>query len=217
MRTVVCFGDSNTYGASPIAPDGSWHRYGPEVRWPMRLATLLGADWHVVEEGLPGRTTCHDSPWDGPHKNGLRVLPSVLESHAPMDAIVVMLGTNDLKTHLALPAMDIARGLRSLLLRIRNSDAGPDKRPPRVLLVAPVPVDEVGHRAEMIAGGAAKSRRLAGFCAELGREFGCEVFDAGEVAEVSPVDGVHLTEASHLALAEAMAGRLRSMFGDGRA
>src|SRR6266496_2845536 len=58
MRTVLCYGDSNTWGFDPVRQ----HRYPREVRWPGRLQAALGADWHVVEEGLNGRTTTLDSP-----------------------------------------------------------------------------------------------------------------------------------------------------------
>lgn len=207
MKTVLCYGDSNTYGSSPMKPDGSWFRYGPDIRWPRRLASLLGPDWHVIEEGLPGRTTCHDNPFDGPHKNGLRHLPVALESHAPIDLIIVMLGTNDLKAHLGLTPPDIAKGLRSLLLQIRRCEASPDKGAPDVLVVAPVPIEECGPTAESLAGGAAKSRALAALFANLAEEFGASFFDAGTVASVSAEDGVHLTAEAHIAIADALAAR----------
>ncbi|MCX2724620.1 SGNH/GDSL hydrolase family protein [Roseibium salinum] len=207
MKTVLCYGDSNTYGSSPMKPDGSWFRYGPDIRWPRRLASLLGPDWHVIEEGLPGRTTCHDNPFDGPHKNGLRHLPVALESHAPIDLIIVMLGTNDLKAFLGLTPPDIAKGLRSLLLQIRRSEASPDKGAPDVLVVAPVPIEECGPTAESLAGGAAKSRALASLFASLAEEFGARFFDAGSVATVSAEDGVHLTAEAHIAIADTIASR----------
>ena len=213
MRNVLCFGDSNTYGSSPLTASGDWMRYGPDIRWPRRMAALLGPDWHVIEEGLPGRTTCHDNPFEGPHKNGLKLLPAILESHAPIDVLVMMLGTNDLKAHLGLTAFDIAKGLRTLMLRIAASEAGPDRGPPAMLLVSPVPIEECGPTAESLAGGAAKSRRLAGLCDALASEFGAGFLDAGAFAEVSPRDGVHLEPEAHLALGEAIAAKLRADFG----
>ena len=209
--TILCYGDSNTYGSSPMTEDGSWFRYDRATRWPMAMAADLGEGWHVIEEGLPGRTTCHDNPFEGPHKNGLRLLPAALESHAPIDLLILMLGTNDLKAHLALPAPDIAKGIRTLLTRIAASEAGPDRRPPAVLVVAPVPVDEIGPRGESFAGGAEKSRRLAGMYAALAAEFGAGFLDAGQVARVSPVDGVHLSADAHLALGAAMAEVVRGL------
>lgn len=211
MPVVLCFGDSNTYGSIPLGETGRWTRYDAQTRWPRRMAGLLGPDWDVVEEGLPGRTTCHDNPFDGPHKNGLRLLPAILESHAPIDIVVMMLGTNDLKAHFALTAFDIAKGVHTLARHILNSDAGPGGRAPRLLIVSPAPVDEVGARSESLIGGAAKSRRLAGMLAANARDLGVGFLDAGAVATVSPVDGVHLPPEAHDALAQAVAGALRAM------
>lgn len=209
MKTLLCYGDSNTHGTSPLLPDGSWHRYGPETRWPRRLASLLGPDWHVIEEGLPGRTTCHDNPFDGPHKNGLRHLPVALECHAPLDLFAVMLGTNDLKAYFGLTPFDIAKGIRTLLTMVQQRAPGRDGKPPALLVISPVPIDEVGAWGESLAGGAAKSRRLASYLAEVAEEFGALFFDAGSVAQASPVDGVHLSEEAHLAIADGLAKLLR--------
>ena len=91
-RRVLCFGDSNTYGYDP-ARDG---RYGDDERYPMVLQDLLGDGWSVVEEGLPGRTAVFDDPiTEG--MNGLRVITPILMSHAPLDTVTIMLGTNDSK------------------------------------------------------------------------------------------------------------------------
>ncbi|WP_233152215.1 SGNH/GDSL hydrolase family protein [Marinibacterium profundimaris] len=212
IRTVLCFGDSNTYGSSPMTARGDSFRYRPEIRWPMRMAAALGPGWHVIEEGLPGRTTCHDNPFEGPHKNGLRMLPAILESHAPIDVIVMMLGTNDLKGYLGLTAFDIAKGLRTLLLRIRQSAAGPGGGAPAVVLVSPVPIEECGPTAEGLAGGAEKSRRLTGFCKDLADEFDAAFLDAGSVATVSEQDGVHLDPQAHVALGAAVAEKVACLF-----
>ena len=208
-RVILAFGDSNTHGASAIAPDETWVRYGPEIRWPTRLAGLLGAGWQVVEEGLPGRTTVFDDPISGAHKNGLRVLPAILETHAPVDLVILMLGTNDLKARFSLPAEDIAKGVARLVTEIRRMGAGPAGGNPDILIVAPAPILETGVPGPRMAGGAAKSRRLAALYAELAARTGCGFFDAGTVAEVDPMDGIHLTPGAHERLADALAAELR--------
>src|SRR5579871_481979 len=97
MKRIMCYGDSNTHGTAPMKDMDDVHRLGPDERWPCIMAKTLGAGWTLVEEGLPGRTTVHDDPIEGVYKNGKSFLPGCLESHWPLDAIVVMLGTNDLK------------------------------------------------------------------------------------------------------------------------
>ena len=95
MKTILCYGDSNTHGAMPMAAAGDVRRFGREDRWPGILLRELGPDWTVIEEGLPGRTTVHSDPIEGAHKNGLAYLPVSLESHAPIDLVVLMIGTNN--------------------------------------------------------------------------------------------------------------------------
>jgi lysophospholipase L1-like esterase len=53
VRTLLCYGDSNTWGYDPATRT----RYLPHVRWTGVLAARLGAEYRVVEEGLNGRTT----------------------------------------------------------------------------------------------------------------------------------------------------------------
>ena len=125
-RTVLCFGDSNTWGFEP----GTQARYPRDARWPGVLAAALGAGWHVVEAGLNGRTTVFDDPLGD--KNGLRHLGPVLESAAPVDLVVVMLGTNDLKTRFGASAYEIAEGAGRIADAVRASAAGPAGGAPQV-------------------------------------------------------------------------------------
>ena len=107
-RTVLVYGDSNSHGTAPMATLEDMVRLGPEERWPGVLAAELGDGWLVREEGLPGRTTVYPDPVSGAHKNGLAVLPAVLESHRPVDVVALMLGTNDLKHRFQAPVVEIA-------------------------------------------------------------------------------------------------------------
>ena len=212
-RTVLCFGDSNTHGTMAMANAMDFGRFGPDVRWPGKLAAALGAQWHVIEEGLPSRTTVHDDPVEGAHKNGLAILPALLESHFPIDLVIVMLGSNDLKTRYGVPAGDIAFSLQRLIDCISNSHAGPNQSAPKILIVAPAPIQEVGFLAGMFAGGAEKSRKLARYFQAVAKRNGVAFFDAGSVGEVDPVDGLHLTAEAHGAIGEAIATTITEIMG----
>lgn len=205
MPVVLCYGDSNTHGTPPMAELGELDRFGPEVRWPGVMATTLGTGCTVIEEGLPGRTTVHDDPVEGAWKNGLAVLPAVLESHRPVDLVVILLGCNDLKARFAVTAGDIAESCGRLALAVRASVAGPEGRAPAVLLAAPPPIEETGVLADMFAGGAEKSRRLADTVAAVAARHRVGFFDAGRVAAVDPRDGIHFSAETHRRLGLAMA------------
>jgi lysophospholipase L1-like esterase len=209
--TFLCYGDSNTHGTRPMRHPSDLGRYRVHRRWPGRLAAALSDSAKVIEAGHPGRTTVFDDPVEGPHKNGLAILPAVLESHRPIDVVILMLGTNDVKRRFSVTPWDISRGVERLVLAIGASNCGRDGMPPGVFLVSPAPIMETGCLAEQFEGGAEKSRRLATHLAEIARFHGCGFLDAGAHASVDPVDGVHLSSDSHAALADALAAALRPL------
>jgi lysophospholipase L1-like esterase len=211
MRTVLVYGDSNSYGTKPMPALLAAERFGPEARWPGVMAAALGPEWHLVEEGLPGRTTVHPDPISGVHKNGLAVLPAVLESHAPIDLVVLMLGTNDLKARFGLPPVEIAVGVEKLVRHIRQDFTGPGGKAPALLLVCPPPAIEAGCLAEIFAGAEAKARRLPGFYRDVAARWGAAFLDAGEVIGPSPLDGVHFEAEAHAALGAAVAKAVKAM------
>ena len=211
-RVVLAYGDSNTHGTAPMATLEDNGRHRPAERWPGVLAAELGAGWRVVEEGLPGRTTVYPDPVSGVHKNGLALLPAALESHRPIDAVVLMLGTNDLKLRFQVPVVEIGESVSALLHLIRHSYMGPDGTQPRMLLVAPPPVLEVGCLAEIFEGGAAKSLKLAPAYAAVAARHGAAFLDAGRVIASSPLDGVHFDAGEHGKLGRAVAVSLVAMF-----
>lgn len=188
-------------------------RLGRAERWPGRMAEVLGADWQVIEEGHPGRTTLHPDPVEGPHKNGLAVLPAILESHRPIDCAVLMLGTNDLKARFSVTPLDIALAVEKLVQTIAASEAGPGGGAPATLLIAPPPISETGWLAEMFEGGAAKSRRIAHLYAEVAARNGIGFLDAGAVAATDATDGIHLNAEAHKDLGPAVAGAVAGLMG----
>ena len=208
MKTVLCFGDSNTHGTMPMASlDGSG-RFGHAARWPSVMGQALGTGYEVIAEGHPGRTTVHDDPMEGEYRNGIRVLPALLESHKPLDLVILKLGTNDLKNCFHVSAADIAFCLDRLVRLIQGAEAGRDGVP-AILVVAPPPILEVGCLAEMFAGGAVKSHDLAAAIRAMTTRMGVGFFDAGSVIAVSPVDGIHYEAEAQVALGLAMAEAVR--------
>lgn len=212
MRTLLLFGDSNTHGTMPMPDLDFSGRYSRDERWAGRLARML-PDWEVINEGHPGRTTLHDDPVEGAHRNGMTVLPALLETHRPVDAVLIMLGTNDLKERFSVNAGDIAQSLERIILFIRSFGVGPDGTAPGILLVAPPPIVEVGCLADFFAGGAAKSRQLADRIARVADRTGVAFMDAGSLVAVSAVDGIHYDAPANEILATAFAAAIRQHFG----
>jgi len=202
-RTIVCFGDSNTHGWDADVP---FHRLPRDVRWPGVMRATLGEGYEIIEEGLNGRTIMWDSPL-APHRNGQTYLVPCLLSHAPVDLVTIMLGTNDLKRIYGLTAAEIASAAMTLVGIAQASLAGPDATPPRVLLVAPVPLGEITARSELWGFGESRSQsqELARLYRLVADDLGVGFFDAGSVGQTSPQDGVHIDLASHARLGAALA------------
>ncbi|MBI2803668.1 MAG: SGNH/GDSL hydrolase family protein [Planctomycetes bacterium] len=199
MKSILCYGDSNTWGYIP----GSGQRYPRDVRWPGVLQNHLGGEFHVVEEGLNARTTVSDDPIrGGAIKNGLTYLKPCLDSHAPLDLVILMLGTNDLKHRFGFSAYDIACNVATLIGVIQ---------PTPVLLLAPPHVGPLTALADLFAGAPEKSRQLAAHCQAFAQQMGCRFFDVANVVQSSPIDGVHWAPEQHAALGKRMAALVQEI------
>lgn len=212
MRSILCFGDSNTHGTRAMRDLADRRRFRATQRWPGVMAAALGAEFEVIAEGHPARTSTYDDPIDGDHKSGLRALPILLESHLPLDLVIVMLGTNDVKPRFAASPMDISLGLEKIVKTVLASDAGPDSAAPKVLLAAPVPVTESGCLAEIFEGSAAKSQALSPYVEAAAQRQGVAFVDLANVAQADPVDGVHLSAQAQGAIGKVMAQTVREIF-----
>lgn len=210
MRTVLCFGDSNTHGQMP--GKGPTDRYGPHQRWPGVMRQALGSSWLVIEEGLSGRTTVHEDPIEGPHKSGRRYLTPCIQSHAPLDLVILMLGTNDLKIRYGQPPSEVAMGINVLVHDIRELTAGPNGSQPEIMIVAPPPMLADLHEWNSVfAGAPEKSQRLAIEFEMIADSLECHFFDAATVATCHPDDGFHLGEEAHKALGLALAQEVEAV------
>jgi lysophospholipase L1-like esterase len=212
MRAILCYGDSNTWGYDPQCRD----RFTRNVRWTGVLAQELGRGYYVIEEGLSGRTTVWDDPVEGNYKNGRTYLTPCLESHQPLDLVVLMLGTNDLKVRFHAPASDIAKSAGVLVDLIQRSQTGPQGNPPQVLLVAPPPIAQPVEWAEMFGDGEQKSRKFGDYYREVAAEYDCYFLDAGQVIVSSEIDGIHFEASQHARLGQALAGCIQEIFEDRR-
>lgn len=208
FKTVLCYGDSNTWGYDPRTGG----RYPRDSRWPGVLRRALGEGYLVIEEGLNGRTTVWDDPIEG-YKNGKSYLIPCLETHRPIDLVVIMLGTNDLKMRFSVSAFDIANGAGVLVDVAQRSATGPGGGPPQVLLVAPPPVAKLTGFAEMFEGAERKSARFAEQYRRVATERRCAFLDASTVIRSSDLDGIHLEAGEHEKLAVAVARKVEAILG----
>lgn len=207
MTVMLCFGDSNTHGTPPMQVAVEYNRFGADVRWPTLTARELG--WELVEEGLPGRTAQFDDAVMGPHMNGQPGLKIALQSHGPIDHLVIMLGTNDVKARFGASPELITGGIAALLDIAQSSELQARHGGFKILLICPPPVLEQGPIADQFYGGRRRALELPPLFKALADVRGIGYLDAGQVIEVSPQDGVHFEAAAHAVLARAVAAALR--------
>lgn len=197
-KTIVCFGDSNTYGRRAQGGRFDWN-----TRYPGVLSALLGRRYHVIEEGCGGRTTVFQDPIEG-HKCGADYLPPCLWSHRPIDLVVVMLGTNDTKNRFSASAQDITGGMERLLRLISTSRCGVHEQAPQILLLAPIQMGELSALANHFIGAREKAAQLPRLFQELAQANSIAFLDAGAYAQPDAADGVHMTAKGHHDLAVAI-------------
>lgn len=201
VKNILCFGDSNTFGTNPSG--GRWPR---DQRWTGILQERLGNEFYVIEEGLGGRTAAAEDFLEG-DKNGQRHLPVSLRSHRPLDLVILMLGTNDLKHRFGLLPRDIAAGAAQLGHMAETYDYGPDYPIPRIMLISPIRIGagvENSPFSGFSADAAINSRQLAPLYQAQAEAHRWLYLDAASVAGPSRLDQLHMEADGHRALAQAV-------------
>lgn len=213
MKNVLCFGDSNTWGFIPESITAPFpERHPHSVRWTGVLARELGSAFRVIEEGQNGRTTVHDDPF-ATMRNGKTVLPAILESHKPLDLVVLMLGTNDLKNVYGSSPGEIAMGVKILAQMILNSDSGINNLPPKLLIMCPPVIGDQTDLPDIAAkfpNARHDSRQLPRYYESLAQTLGCGYLNTQTLIEPGS-DGIHLDAAAHAKLGTAVAAAVKSI------
>ena len=206
MKNILCFGDSNTWGYEPLIA----RRYPADIRWTGVLQKSLGDGFRVIEEGLNGRTNVTNEE-ERPIRSGLDVLPVLLESHRPLNLVVIMLGTNDLKYGFNLSAEQIADGARQVCRSVIDCEYLMDK-PPQILLISPTHVELVtAEEQDLLIGAIEKSRELAEHYQAVAEDLGIHFQDASKIVLKTDLDGVHWDADQHYKFGEELSGLIQKI------
>ncbi|MBQ3543944.1 MAG: GDSL family lipase [Lachnospiraceae bacterium] len=203
---ILCIGDSNTWGYNPV----NGQRF--EKRWTKVLSELMPEN-EIIEEGLNGRTLTSVDPVFK-ERCGIKGLKMLLMSHKPVDYVIVMLGTNELKTVFENDANGIAKGIRQFLEIILDVNMWERFKVPKVLIISPVLIrDELIVNGDVFGGfdenSVRESKHLAKEILKVCEEYKVEFMNAADYAEASLVDNIHMDEENHIKLAEAVNEKLR--------
>lgn len=210
---ILCYGDSNTWGYIP----GSNHeRYGNKERWTKILADLLGNKFEIIEEGLNSRTlTSNDTRIGKKGKNGYEYLIPCLDTHDPIDLVILMLGTNELKASYNKTSEEIGNILEEYFVKtILGRKSQFNNSCPKLLLITPPLVNEelnYKHRQSNIYLGATKkSKDLNNIYKNIAEKYNCHFLSNDEL--LTGIDGVHLTKESHKRLAELLEIKIKEIY-----
>ena len=202
MKTILAFGDSLTWGFEA----GTFKRHAFADRWPNALAAGLSGKARMIEEGLNGRTTSYPDHTVSIERNGAKALPMLLTTHQPLDLVIIMLGTNDLKFVNRCRAFDAALGMENLVELTKRCEYMEGYAVPKILIMSPpaiVPTKDEFF-TELWGHAGPESQLLAKHYARVAKETDCHFFDAGSVVSSDPTDGGHLCAAETQKLGEAL-------------
>lgn len=197
---ILFYGDSNTWGYD--AKDAS--------RQKNRFTQVIKQEFsqhEIIEEGLCGRTLCLDDPYDE-DRNGTKMISMVLKTHAPIDVVFIMLGTNDAKRQFSTNSISLEKGIRTLLYRALNPEIYRDgSKVPQFFVVCPPKMNRDGLKNERTQANFGQigfeilnnsKPYLEKGCSGLG----VDVIDTSVVA--GNIDGIHMDESGHRQVADAL-------------
>ncbi len=214
MKTILCYGDSNTWG---YKADGTG-RYPKQMIWTGVLQSELGDGYDVIPEGLNGRTTVWDDPVRGEYNNGKTYLVPCLHTHKPIDVVILFLGSNDLKHRFNVSSYEIAQSMEMLVNIIKKSETGPNMNSPEILVIIPPPIliprDAVisDYLIPEYEKAVEKSKHFSDeFAKVLSGQ--CHLLDSSKLIKTSEIDGMHLDPESHAILGKEVAKYIKERNG----
>lgn len=225
MKTILCFGDSNTNGCNPQADIRDWAdvkkenppvRYPRNVRWPGVVQEILGPEYYIIEEGLPGRTFMYPDEIL-PNRAGKDHIQMCMDTHNPIDLLIIMLGTNDTKCLYGSSLYPFAVGMEEFLKIAKNPALWPEGQKPNILLIAPPPIGDNIINSYFYGmfdeKSVALSKQFGSLYAKVAKANGCHFLDAGLYAKSDDTgDSIHFSPESHAKLGAAVAEKIKEIF-----
>ena len=200
MKTIFCYGDSNTWGCSPA--DSS--RFDEKTRWPMAAGLKLGNSYKIIEDGLNGRTVLNLSPVNI-MANGIEWINASIQNHLPLDIAVISLGLNDVFIGDDVTLRQISHGVEEIIDIIRERHVSAGFAEPEIIIMAPPEYNTDIEGAQFFELQINKLKVLPEEYRQLALKKNCLFFDTSEYVKGSSIDGSHLDSESHILLGRKIA------------
>lgn len=212
MKNILCFGDSNTWGYDPATQT----RFSKDIRWTGVLQQLLGSNYNVIEEGLNGRTTNvnekqdHGLGYFRPFRSAMDLLSVLIETNSPLDLIIVMLGTNDLKTNFNQSSEMIAKNMRLVCESIIDNDYFQSKS---IILVSPTHINEESpNLLDSFIGTTQASQSFSNSYRKISDDLDLYFLDASESVKTNKIDGLHWDAMQHSDFANSLFNKIKKVY-----
>ena len=212
MKNILCFGDSNTWGYDPATQT----RFSKDIRWTGVLQQLLGSKYNVIEEGLNGRTTNvnekqdHGLGYFRPFRSAMDLLSVLIETNSPLDLIIVMLGTNDLKTNFNQSSEMIAKNMRLVCESIIDNDYFQSKS---IILVSPTHINEESpNLLDSFIGTTQASQSFSNSYRKISDDLDLYFLDASESVKTNQIDGLHWDAMQHSDFANSLFNKIKKVY-----
>ena len=204
MINILVFGDSNSWGYTDEDEGKRYYK-----RWPVELSNHLAnarLNCSVKEDSLPGRTTNVNDMVDGSHLNGASVFKSCLLSHSPLDFIIIMLGTNDLKRRFNRSSNEVAEGVKELIDIAKQTFSGKgtwhDKNLSEIVVICPPVLRKLSNNLKWPnyvewEGAFDKSKKLFDSIKRVNKEKKINLIDSNQYIESSNLDPIHWSKKTH--------------------
>ena len=187
-----------------IGDSNAFRPAGNDACWPALLEKKNPQHLKVFNESCDGRTACHDI---GDH-NALTIIGNKLKIHLPLDYVIVMLGTNDVKTKYGLPGTsDIGDGMRQVIEYIELNGGGA-----KPIILTPPPMGNV--MSGDLAGGQSKIPHVAAEYCSLAMNRDVQLVDIHEILDTSTdleSDMIHLNALGRQKVADAIWAGLKNV------
>ena len=212
MKNILCFGDSNTWGYDPSTQT----RFSKDIRWTGVLQQLLGSKYNIIEEGLNGRTTNvnekkdHGLGYFRPFRSAMDLLSVLIETNSPLDLIIVMLGTNDLKTNFNQSSEMIAKNMRLVCESIIDNDYFQSKS---IILVSPTHINEESpNLLDSFIGTTQASQSFSNSYRKISDDLNLYFVDASESVKTNKIDGLHWDSKQHSDFANSLFNKIKKVY-----
>ena len=210
MKHILLYGDSNVWGDNFI----SGCRIPSENQWANILRKKLEGKYEIYQEGLPGRIAGNED-MDKPYKNGKDTFMAVFRTKAPVNVVIIALGTNDLQIKYDRNVEDIISDLLwyKEIIKVQYNDLEDrkkyfkDGKMPRIIYILPPNFDYKDRASIVLNENSEKKRKeIINYFSINKNDFETILFEDATLFE----DGIHLNYDDHQKLATLVEGVFRN-------